>query len=86
MNDRTGDHEQMKQLMTVQVNVEQAGLEAFGYAESVEGGAQRIENAHRQNADQRKAQIADREPVLGDQPVQERQKAGDGEREKDERS
>lgn len=66
MNDRTGNHEQMKELMTVQVDVEQAGLEAFGYTQSVQGGAQRIENAHRKNADQRETQIADREPVLSD--------------------
>lgn len=81
MHDSAGNHEQMKELMTVQVNVEQAGLEAFGYSQSVQSSAQRVQNAHRENADQREAQITDREPVLSDQPVQERQNTGDGERE-----
>lgn len=66
VNDGAGDHEQMKQLMTVQVNVEQAGLEAFRYPQRIQSGAQRIEHAHRQDADQRKAQVADRKPVLSD--------------------
>lgn len=84
VNDGAGDHEQMKELVTVQVNVEQTGLEAFRYAQSVQCGAQRVEDTHREDADQREAQVADREPVLGDQPVQERKQTADGEREEHE--